>query len=417
MRRFLPLTVFLTIGLIGLVGASTAWLAVERAERVRFAAVADEAANRVRARIAQHEMLIAATAAYFEASHETVTTGSFDTYFGMLGLDALSPGISHLGFAPLGTVAEAEALAVEYGATGFRPFVIWPEPIEATVAPITLLGATGPVPSGMIGFDMHSEPRRRVAMEAAIQARAPRATEPIAIMPGEEARAGFIVFAPVYTPRMERVMRISTQHYPAGFVFAGFRTSDLLQAALHVEPILPVHVTLRDAAESRTTVRETAVYAYGRQPDPGYGQDFAELRPLAVAGRVWQAELRPTAGFRPGSGRALSIGLLVAALVLAGTIAFSLREQARARSAAEVLAAATQRNLGEKDMMLQEMKHRIKNAIARILGIARQTAAHSSDIESFSSSFTQRLQAMAAAQAVLTRSRYQRAELHALLSR
>ena len=67
-------------------------------------------------------------------------------------------------------------------------------------------------------------------------------------------------------------------------------------------------------------------------------------------------------------------------------------------------------------MMLQEMKHRIKNSIARVLAIARQTASHADSLEDFSNSFMARMQAMARAQDMLTRSHWQRADLHELLT-
>jgi len=61
------------------------------------------------------------------------------------------------------------------------------------------------------------------------------------------------------------------------------------------------------------------------------------------------------------------------------------------------------------------MKHRIKNSITRVLAIARQTASHATDVKEFSSSFAARLQAMAASQDMLTRSRWQKADLGDLL--
>ena len=65
--------------------------------------------------------------------------------------------------------------------------------------------------------------------------------------------------------------------------------------------------------------------------------------------------------------------------------------------------------------MLQEMKHRIKNSITRVLAIARQTASGATDVGEFSASFAARLQAMAASQDMLTRSRWQKADLGDLL--
>ncbi|RTM02639.1 MAG: sensor histidine kinase, partial [Hyphomicrobiales bacterium] len=69
----------------------------------------------------------------------------------------------------------------------------------------------------------------------------------------------------------------------------------------------------------------------------------------------------------------------------------------------------------EKDLILQEMKHRIKNSITRVLAIARQTASQATDVKEFSASFSARLQAMAASQDMLTRSRWQKADLGDLL--
>ena len=65
--------------------------------------------------------------------------------------------------------------------------------------------------------------------------------------------------------------------------------------------------------------------------------------------------------------------------------------------------------------MLQEMKHRIKNSIAKMLAIARQTAANSNSLQDFTSSFVARMQAMAASQDMLTRSQWQKADLGKLL--
>jgi two-component sensor histidine kinase len=102
-------------------------------------------------------------------------------------------------------------------------------------------------------------------------------------------------------------------------------------------------------------------------------------------------------------------------LLLAGAIAMLARYQMRAFDAVSALHETTEKSLLEKELMLQEMKHRIKNSIARVLAIARQTAAHATDIGEFSSSFSARLQAMSASQDMLTRSRWQKADLGDLL--
>src|SRR4029453_9145977 len=57
----------------------------------------------------------------------------------------------------------------------------------------------------------------------------------------------------------------------------------------------------------------------------------------------------------------------------------------------------------------------IKNCIARILAMARQTAANAPSVAEFTDAFAARLQAMAASQDMLTRSRWQKADLPELL--
>jgi len=102
-------------------------------------------------------------------------------------------------------------------------------------------------------------------------------------------------------------------------------------------------------------------------------------------------------------------------LLLAGAIALIARYQERAYEAAAQLHASAEKSLLEKELMLQEMKHRIKNSIARVLAMARQTASKARDLDEFTASFSARLQAMAASQDLLTRSRWQRGDLGELL--
>jgi len=102
-------------------------------------------------------------------------------------------------------------------------------------------------------------------------------------------------------------------------------------------------------------------------------------------------------------------------LLLAGALAALAWSQQRALDAVAELQATTEKNLVEKDLLLQEMKHRIKNSIAKVLAMARQTATGSPSLEWFMSSFAARLQAMATAQDMLARSARRQTDLRALL--
>ena len=213
---------------------------------------------------------------------------------------------------------------------------------------------------------------------------------------------GFLLFSTLERPG-------ATESQPLGTVFAAFRTQDLLKSALDKFPALPVHAEVFDGAKRSG---QPAVPFGGRA---AADMDFATTRQLLVAGRPWTVEFRPTADFTRPSSPAIPVLLGLFGLMLAAAIALLQRYQARAYEAVSTLQENAEKSLLEKDLMLQEMKHRIKNSITRVLAIARQTAAGAKDIGEFSDSFSARLQAMAASQDMLTRSRWQKADLGELL--
>ena len=106
-----------------------------------------------------------------------------------------------------------------------------------------------------------------------------------------------------------------------------------------------------------------------------------------VAGRLWTLEFRPAAAFAKPSSPAVPVMLGLFGLVLAGAVALIARYQARALQAVAAMHENAEKSLIEKELMLQEMKHRIKNSIARILAMARQTANRSRDLDEFTAAF------------------------------
>ncbi len=412
LRLRLPVIAFVLLALLGWAGAAALFAATSRTEAVRFTGVVDEATNRIRERLRLHLLAIEATAAIIEAQGETMTAPRFADYYDRLRLAERNPGIAGLGFAPLLRPEELPFLARRLQANYGRPVEIWPRTGAELIAPVVLLGSPDADPPQAIGFDMFSEPTRRAAMEAAIAAREPRATEPLKLATDTTPLPGFIIYAPIFSDSFGFARRVGPSAPPTGFAFGGFRIAEVTAAALHVPPYLPVALALSDADAG-----DGPLYVYGKAARPRPWTPEGEVRELQVAGQVWTLEFRPAATFHPTTGWPLPLGFGAISTALAGAAAMALREQARRRDVAEALVEAGKRSLAERDMLLQEMKHRIKNAISRILAIARQTAASAESLEAFTDSFTKRLQAMAEAQDMLTLSATATADLSDLLSR
>ena len=134
-----------------------------------------------------------------------------------------------------------------------------------------------------------------------------------------------------------------------------------------------------------------------------------------MAGRIWTLEIQPSESYTPQVDQTRSYMLMVAAVLLAAALAASSHSQQRTIEVGEILREETERALTERELLLQEMKHRIKNMIARVLAISRQTARASEGLPDFTQSFSARLQAMAASQDLLARTAWQGADLETLL--
>ena len=379
--------------MLGWGGAAAMLVGASRTEAARFAGVVDEATNRIRERLRLHMLAIEATAAIIEAQGDTMTAPRFADYFQKLRLAERNPGIAGLGFAPLLRPEELAALARRLEANYGRPVEIWPQTGDPMIAPVVILGSPDAEPPQAIGYDMYSEPTRRAAIDAAIASRAPRATEPLKLATDTAPLPGFIVYAPIYTESFGIPRRTGEAALPTGFAFGGFRIGELTSSALHVPPFLPVALTLADADSP-----DAPLYAYGESARPGARTPARLTRELAVADQTWTLAFQPSTAYRHGAVWPLALGFGAISTAMALAAAMALRGQAQARDAAEALVDASQRSLAERDLLLQEMKHRIKNAISRILAIARQTAARADSLDAFTDSFTRRLQAMAEAQ-------------------
>ena len=128
MKRFLPLLAFVTIALVGIIGAAFVWSADQRSKQIRFAALAEEGANRVAEVVGRHMLVIQATAAMFEAKSSWITRAAFKTYFRSLHLPERNPGSVGLGYSVFARRSEWDDLARAYEASNGEPLEIWPAP-------------------------------------------------------------------------------------------------------------------------------------------------------------------------------------------------------------------------------------------------------------------------------------------------
>lgn len=389
--------------------AAASWLAVDQANRINFSAVADETVRRISDRVESHILLIRGTGAFFSASGRVVSRTELARYVADLRLSDAYAGVQGIGFArfvPAQAGSDHAVSAEIQGNYGLK-VLPWPPTDQDDRAAITMLEPATDRNKVALGFDMYSNPARRDAMDLAIRTGTVQASGRVDLVQDKDQpqQAGFLIYSPFYGPQ-----GATPGSRPIGFVYSPFRANDLFSVALNRTPELPIKVSIFDGSATE----QNLLYRTEGEPAPD-AEEFKVVTTLPIAGRRWIIETRPSVDYQPPADQSRSYILVIVSFLLAGALALSSRAQQQAVLVGENLQKETEKNLNERELLLQEMKHRIKNMIARVMAMARQTARNSKDIDQFTSSFTARLDAMATSQDLLARSKWQRADLRTLL--
>lgn len=396
MRR-LPLLVGLAI----MLGTLLAFYAGVRAglddAQARGQRLADHIATNVEAQLA---VLDGVRALHY--AQPDVRRVGVQRYLEVMQPDRRAPGMQGVGFALATRTGDDAAVRARLREDYGIDRAPWPATDQAYRTPITLLEPANADNRRALGFDMFSEARRRDAMLRAWRSGRPAASDIVELVQdaGGRVQPGFLIYMPVVRPQGG----VAGPDAPAvtGFVYAPYRVRDFIGRAVGPNARgLAIAVRAGDATDA------AEVY---RQGSPGrLARDF----PVAIADHVWTvrvADANPFAAFTAP----------VAILLLGGLLAlFSVRllaAQRREMGTLQQMADEQARFAQDRQLMLGEMGHRLKNAFARIGALARITLRESDDLDDFEQRFDGRLQALSHAKQMLTTGSVTEVDLRAIVA-
>lgn len=406
-QTFLMLGAVLVTLALGL-GLTAATVRLEnQAIAIRFERVADLVSSRIQQRMIQHVALLRATRSYLDARTAPVTVPEFARYVSGLELQSDYQGIQGIGFAALLPASEADRARARIAAAHGRQVAARPPGDQPLVGPIVMLEPLDQRNRHAIGYDMFSEPVRREAMATALETGEAQATGPVELVQEITAdkQAGFLI----YTPTRAGLFGMSERR-DGGFVYAPFRAGDLHAAVLAALPDLPLSLRTVDALAP-----EHPLFDNTPADVPARLAAQAITREIPIAGRQWQMTMIPHPGFSGWGDRSASLMVAALSLLLVIAVGGATRNFIRALAEAERAAALSAREAEQRALLLREMQHRIKNHLARIQAIARQTMRAAADLPEFGRIFAARLSAMAKAQDAVNRDGQQSAVLRELL--
>lgn len=355
--------------------------------------VLQAAAERLERRIDAQLVLLAAVKGVMIAHGGPITSAELTAFLEALPEDAGAHGALGFGLAlavPPDQPGIARAVAGRSVSDAREP---WPATDQPVRFPIVVLAPPDESNRRAMSYDMYSEPLRRDAMRRAAVRRAAAATAPVRLVQDErpDQGAGTLIYLPVF-----RGEKFATPTPPEaipgdvlGYVYAPLRAGDLVRRVLEEPPVMRLAVSVTDVTGGANALLWAT--------EPGAGRTM--LREVDVADRRWRIELRepvePAIFQNPALAILLLGGGMAALFVLLG------RAHLRSIADADRLARATQARAELAEVMLGEMRHRIKNSIARKLALFRLSVREAPDKDSLARVFEARMQALARAQDLL----------------
>jgi CHASE1-domain containing sensor protein len=378
---------------------------------------ADEAdqAERVAAqfnmRLRDHVAILEGVRALYQSDAAASGPG-IRAYLAALQPQVHAPGMEGIGIAAAMRADTPAAIETRLRENYGEDIKVWGETDQPVGFPVVLVEPYTPRRHVALGFDMYSEPVRRAAMRRAWQTGRPAASGIVHLAQERAAKVkqqGFLIYLPVYTRGsqpggMDDAAKAPGTRPVEAFVYAPFRINDMMKA------VLGSQLDKIDGLEIRAGAGPSApvIFRHGKM-----GWD-AQEQVMRVADRQWT--------MRISYGRLLErlgrpLGIFLFGLALAALATQLHRVQQRRVGAAQALADEQARHAEDRELMIGEMAHRMKNAFARIGALARITLRESESLEDFEAKFDGRMRALSDAKQMLVTGAVDSVELGRIVHR
>ncbi|WP_121117567.1 CHASE domain-containing protein [Croceibacterium ferulae] len=390
--RAVPLAIFLLIGTITFIAV----VSVQRGEDGRAAAQLRVRASSIAAALERRanasSAYLRAGAALMASMEDAASAQRFRRFVSELRLDADYRGAEGIGWAQVVRRQDIpqfqQMLAMQTpGATGITP----PLAYDQTFAiPVTFLQPDTERNRRALGFDMYSDPIRRVAMLEAERTARPTATDKVVLRQEQAGSSapGFLIYMPVFEGTVGgRRLR--------GFIYSPFNAEDFLESALEMEDAGITSVRLYDG----TAAPDRLLASSG--PTDDEGEMVTEL--MSIANNSWV--LQVSAAKERGLS-VLSMVTIIFGLVIATMLVQLVRLLTKQALEDETRLQWFEEQSSIRMSLTRELNHRVKNTLANVLSIIALTRRRATQLNDFADGLDGRIRALSATHDLLTQSEW-----------
>lgn len=388
--RGLPLLLFLVTITATLLGV----IAIERsdadAHKLELDRRAGEIASAIERRSSESIAFLNATAAIF-SSRDEISPAAFSRLMQQLNAGTSAKGARGVGWARWVDARSLPALEAEMRRRGVPDYHVWPKPASGPAVPVLYLEPLAR--PAVLGYNMYSDPTRRIAMNRAVATREAIVSGRVHLVQlgKENPVSGFLVFTPVFA---------DTTGNLKGFVYSPFSASEFLASAIDMARFQDLDIAIYDG----TAKPENLLVEHVADGQPGTRLDHE----IHFGTRNWVLSVtdRREAGLSTLSILTLLFGItLTALLVVIGWLITR-----RATEDRRVLEWLTEQ-AAIRTSLMRELNHRVKNAMANVLSIVALTRRRCHDIDEFAESITGRIRALSATHDLLSQSEWSNARI------
>ncbi len=369
-RRSLPQ--FVATALFGLAVSGILAVIVYRAEQARSRSAFDQAAQQQVSSVEEHlrsalHDLVAADALFSSAG--VVNRKQFDIFSApLLKADPAIQALEWIPRVPASQRVDYERMARADGFEDFHFTKMSPKGMltEGPRNEYFPVYYVSPYKGNQqaLGFDLASNPARRVALNAAAAGDRLIATSRIVLVQARDAGYGFLAFNPVYASG-------SDPHgsAPIGFVLGVFKMPSLVRGRKVIGPAGPAGVNLAvfDITDHAAGEAGTVLYpkGFGTRLQQVLAHDLIYRNTLDVGGRRWQF----VAYRAPSSSAWIEALAVFAATLLATALILALMRQTLIGRESDAAREVAQRADAAKSNFLANVSHEMRTPLNGVIGM------------------------------------------------
>ena len=383
---------------------------VERHDRQALELRAVELAAAIEQRMNTSEALLRAAGNAFSFVPD-INRDFFSSFVKGLRLNQQSLGMVGIGWTIPVARNRIPELEARMRAEGHADFFVWPVTDEKLNYTILFIEPDSASNRKALGYNMFSEPTRRLAMIKAFDTGRPQASGPSILKQevGLEERPGFLLYAPVFDGTDRRGSEAPSKTKFRGFVYGVFRGADLVHAVEGNRGIDRFDLELYDVTDGSRQL------LYDSYPELwAAGGKSPVSTSLSVGGRKWELVIAPIypGEFQNMSQRVMIISLLGTGLLASFLLAMLMWLTTRTITASRQALDRQIEQVEIRSILLKELNHRVKNTLATVNSLAALSRQDATDVDSYYKALNGRLRALSATHDLLTLSEWGDTELH-----